>query len=137
MKKILVITTVILELTGITAAAQETRTNDNIWFNFRVGANQGNGYTSHQYRQTTNIHNQWKVNLEHSDEGSGTVSTFWLELDDGTNVTDAHDVKQGSGNHYYDARSSASEKYVHLTAENNNVSGNTYYVNGYWDEETK
>lgn len=135
MKKILIFTTIILGITSVSAVAQEVRTNDNISFSFTVPKNQGNGYTPHRYRQTTNIHNQWKVNLAYSGEGVNTASRFWLELDNGANVSDSHVVTQGTGNHYYDAKSTASEKNVHLTAENNNYSGNSYKVSGYWDEE--
>lgn len=45
-------------------------------------------------------------------------------------------AKQGAGAYYKAAYSSASKTTVYLTGENNNYSGNTYYVSGYWDEET-
>lgn len=47
-----------------------------------------------------------------------------------------HDIKEGTGDHYYSAFSSASQRDVCLGAENNNNSSSTYTVSGYWDEET-
>lgn len=51
-------------------------------------------------------------------------------------VSATHDVTQGTGDHYYSAYSSASQRDVCLGAENNNNSLRTYTVSGYWDEET-
>lgn len=114
--------------------------DDNVDFNFDLKPKYGNTTTpSARYRQTTNVKNKWKVNLKNSTEGNGTIATFWLTTrKDGKNVVSdkTHDVAQGSGAHYYDAKSSASQKDVYLAAENNNDSTNTYEVSGYWDEET-
>lgn len=85
------------------------------------------------------VNNKWKVNLTNSAEGNGTLATFWLTTrSDGKNVVSdkTHDVAQGSGAHYYNAKASASQTDVRLAAENNNDSTNTYEVSGYWDEET-
>ena len=45
-------------------------------------------------------------------------------------------MAQGTGAHYYKAKSKASKTDVRLGAENNNDSPNTYAISGYWDEET-
>ncbi len=47
-----------------------------------------------------------------------------------------HDVKQGTGAHYFTAYSGANQTKVCLAAENNNDLPNSYTVSGYWDEET-
>ncbi|WP_338134598.1 DUF2712 domain-containing protein, partial [Anoxybacillus flavithermus] len=49
------------------------------------------------------------------------MATFWLDKS-GTRVSDTHDVKQGSGAHYYSAFSTANQSNVRLGAENNNYS---------------
>ncbi len=66
---------------------------------------------------------------------SNTINTFWLEHSNGANVSAAHDVKEGTGNHYYVPYTSANESYVRLTTENNNFDNNSYTVSGFWDEE--
>lgn len=47
-----------------------------------------------------------------------------------------HNVKQGSGAHYYHANSQGSHTYVALAVENNNYSASSYGIDGVWDEET-
>ena len=49
-------------------------------------------------------------------------------------VSLTHDVKQGTGAHYYTATAAASRTYVRLAAENNNNA--PCGVAGFWDEET-
>lgn len=112
--------------------------DDDIAYSYTIKANYGNTYSDSRYRQTTNTSNKWKVNMTYSGEGEGTVTTYWLALfNENHDVGSAtHDVKQGSGAHYYKANSNASQKDVCLAAENNNNSTNTYTVSGYWDEET-
>lgn len=112
--------------------------NDNYGYSYTVKAEHGNTYTTSQYRQTTNTKNKWKVDMTYSGEGVGTVTTYWLALFNDSHgvVSGTHNVKQGSGAHYYEATSGASQKNVCLGFENNNYSTNTYTVSGYWDEET-
>ncbi|MDF0479540.1 DUF2712 domain-containing protein [Vagococcus sp. PNs007] len=112
-------------------------TDDNISFNFRVPSYQSNGHeATGQYRQTTHTDNQWKVKLLKSGEGKGTITKFWLENKNDTNVSKTVNAKQGSGPYYKDAYKSASQINVWLTAENNNFNGDSYNVSGNWDEET-
>lgn len=112
--------------------------DDNIGYSYTIKANYGNTYSDSRYRQTTDTSNKWKVQMDYSGEGVGTITTYWLALFNQTHdaASAAHDVKQGSGAHYYKAKSNASQKDVCLGAENNNNSTNTYTVSGYWDEET-
>lgn len=112
--------------------------DDNHGYSFVIKANHANTYSSSRYRQTTNTNNPWKVNMTYSGEGTGTITTYWLALYNSSHtlVSGTHDVKQGSGAHYYTATSKANQMDVCLGAENNNNSTNTYTVSGYWDEET-
>ena len=131
---ILVLSLIFVLSTGVSANASD----DNIPFNFRIKAGYQNTYTDSRYRQTSITSNPWKVDLVYSAEGAGTYTTFWLSLfnSDHTCVSGTHDVKAGSGAHYYSAYSGASLQNVCMGAENNNYSGSTYIVSGYWDEET-
>lgn len=89
-----------------------------------------------KYRNTPDPENMWKVGLRKSGEGEGTITCFWLEIFDETNVSDAIKAKQGTKTYYKEAYKSASEKKVYLTAENNNYNSDRYSVSGVWDEET-
>lgn len=110
--------------------------NDNIGYEFTIKAHHGNSYSYDRYRQTTDITNPWKVNMTYSAEGAGTVMTYWLTRTEGfAPASNTHNVKQGSGPHYYYATNVASKKRVCLGAENNNDTSKTYKVSGYWDEE--
>ncbi|MEC1624682.1 DUF2712 domain-containing protein [Bacillus mojavensis] len=124
-------------LAGVNMAAKAS--NDNYGYAFMLQPKHYNNYTDWRYRQTKHDDNPWKVNLKTSDEGKGTIATFWIEgVFDGRwfMASKTHDVKQGSGNHYYNANSIARQTNVKLGAENNNYSTNSYYISGYWDEET-
>lgn len=119
-------------------ASQAFASDDNIPYSFKIKANYANTYSDEEYRQTTNTQNKWKVDMTYSEEGEGTITTYWLAAYNSNHdkVSDTHDVTQGTGTHYYSAYSSASQRDVCLGAENNNNSSNTYTVSGYWDEET-
>lgn len=130
----IIIPTFLVSIFAIPAYASD----DNIDYAFTVKAYYGNSFsTESRYRQTTDPSNQWKVNLESSTEGTGTIMTFWLEkASDHTSVSLTKNVAQGSGDHYYWADTAASETDVYLGCENNNYTSQTYTVSGHWDEET-
>ncbi|MFC6202260.1 DUF2712 domain-containing protein [Lactiplantibacillus nangangensis] len=121
---------------GVIGANTAYASNDNWGFRFGIQSNQANSRSGRRYRETTNVNNKWKVNMQRSGEGARTVTTYWLENAKGTNVSPSLHVKQGSGSYYSTAYSDASKKYVYLTAQNNNYNGSHYTVSGYWDEET-
>lgn len=125
----------IIGVTGILTTAPAFASNDNHPYSFTIKSEYGNGYSPERYRQTTNVNNKWKVNLQSSGEGNGTISLFWLDKNYSV-VSDFYEVKQGSGAHYYPADHTASKSDVGLGAENNNYSTNSYTVSGVWDEET-
>ena len=107
-------------------------------YSLKIKANYANTYSDEEYRQTTNTQNKWKVNMTYSEEGKGTITTYWLAAYNSNHdrVSATHDIKEGTGDYYYSAFSSASQRDVCLGAENNNNSSSTYTVSGYWDEET-
>ena len=121
----------------LVSPAVSKASDDNHPFGFTIKAYQGDTYASPRYRQTTNTSNKWKVNLKDSSEGREAVMTFWLAKDSNNAVASGlYNVAQGTGAHYYNAKSNASQTDVKLGAENNNYTANTYTVSGVWDEET-
>lgn len=124
-------------LSSILSGTVAMASNDNIWFYFRIGAFGENGRDPNgRYRQTTDTNNPWKVKMTSSEEGSGTITVFWLENSSAWNVSNNVEVTQGKGYYYNNPLSSANATTVYLTAENNNFDGSVYNVSGYWDEET-
>lgn len=141
MKKRITIVLAMLMLFGsvlpMSIFAYDPAYDNEVQFEFTIWPFQLNSNSSSRYRSTTNIYNTWKVNLQTSTEGAGTYTRFWLEEDfNFANVSPSLDVRQGSGDHYYYTYSSASQEDVCLAAENNNYGNTSYYVTGYWDEET-
>lgn len=132
---IMLIVGVFLPISSV--AAYDPDLNHEISYDFNIWAFQINSNSAPRMRTSMNIYNTWKVNLLTTTEGSGTITRFWLE-DDGTkfNVSASLDVKQGSGDHYYYTQPEANNNYICLAAENNNYGNTSYYVTGYWDEET-
>lgn len=111
--------------------------NNNIGFSFDVGGWQTNGRVQKgRYRSTTDSNNSWKAQLKTSTEGKGTITVFWLEHKDGTNVSYDMRLYQGDSARYDSVKKKANQSTVYLTGENNNYSDNYYHVSGYWDEET-
>lgn len=125
----------LLSINMVPLYAQE----DDIEYYFRIQANHGNTYSNKRFRQTSNNSNKWKVDFQYSGEGAGTITTYWLAKFNASHdiVSNTHRIKQGSGPKYYSTYDGADKTDVCLGAENNNNSGNTYIVSGYWDEETK
>ncbi|MCY8935670.1 DUF2712 domain-containing protein [Peribacillus frigoritolerans] len=110
--------------------------DDSIGFEFTIKPDQGNSRTTARYRETTVENNAWKVNVTESGEGNTALTTFWLELSGGTNVSHPFSVAEVESAKYAPAYTNASKAYVHLTAQNNNLNNDTYGVTGIWDEET-
>lgn len=138
MKKIIKATMLFMLLIGSAVLpAFAASTNDNISYSFTIGASQKNGYSGPRDRTTTNTRNSWKVNMTYDSEGAGTKATYWLaRASDKAMASGSHTITVGSGNHYYPATNTASNKSVVLAGENNNYTPNRYTVAGYWDEET-
>ncbi|WP_347940679.1 DUF2712 domain-containing protein [Peribacillus simplex] len=71
--------------------------NENNKYSFTIQKDQKNSYTGTEYRQTTTERNTWKVRMCKSTEGTNTVTTYWLEKSNGTNVSPSVKVTAGSG----------------------------------------
>lgn len=111
--------------------------DENYEYKFQIGSYWGTGRVEKgRPRTTTNPKNMWKVNLKSSGEGTGSLTDFWIEKQNGDQVSDTVRAKQGAGSYYKAAYSSANQTTVYLAGENNNYNGITYYVSGFWDEET-
>ncbi|MGP7817838.1 DUF2712 domain-containing protein [Niallia sp. 01092] len=95
-------------------------------------------YEESAYRQTTSIDNPWKVQMTWSEESdsSNTITRFWLEKENETNVSAPVDKLEGDPASYVKPYSTANQTTVYLTAENNNYNLDQYLVEGIWDEET-
>ena len=110
--------------------------DDEIAYEFIVQSAKQNSRSKPRFRQTRNTDNQWKIRLDESGEGKGTITTFWLEVKDGTNVSKAVDIKQGNSAVKVTPKETANRRDVYLTAENNNFNLKSYRAKGIWDEET-
>lgn len=112
--------------------------SDDKWgYAFKIKGYQENTRTGPRFRQTNNTANPWKVALEKSNEGGkGSITTFWLEVKSGKNVSTSVNAKQGHAPYYTSAYSDANHVDVYLTAQNNNYNARFYDVSGHWDEET-
>lgn len=110
--------------------------NDNIGYSFNLSSGYLNSYSTGRYRQTTNTENRWKVNMTYHSRSKTGKATYWLARSgDKERVSSTIDVICGSGPHYKNAWSGASQATVCLGCEN--YYDNTATVAGYWDEETK
>lgn len=136
-KNIVKLTGAALMAVGVILPMNTLAANDNIDFSFKIGILHANGKEkAGRYRQTTSTDNPWKVKLDSSGEGKGTVTRFWLENASAGNVSTTRNATQGKGAYYTDAYLSANKRDVWLTGENNNYNTTSYTVSGKWDEET-
>lgn len=109
---------------------------DSYGFTMTIKQNRAWNYTSNRYRESQRPENRWKVNLQHSTEGAGTVVNFKLSSSDHkTNLSNTYAVAQGTGPHYYYAYASAGGRDVCLAGQNNNNVNKEYVAMGVWDEE--
>lgn len=94
----------IFGLTSLVATNAFASSDDDYDFSFRIQGSVDNAQDpTGRYRGTDDNSNAWKVNLESSGEGSGTVTDFWIELKDGKNASSQYHVKQGNGVYYFPA----------------------------------
>lgn len=113
-------------------------TDNSYGFSFRIQGSVDNAQESvSRFRGTNDSNNAWKVRLDYSGEGENTITSFWIELSDGTNASAAYNFKQGDPAKYKSAYDKGNRQWVYLTGENNNfASTNQYNVSGIWDPET-
>lgn len=136
-KKMIALIISALAIVALLIPASIYASDDKWGYAFRIKGYQENTRTGPRYRQTSNTENPWKVALEKSGEGTGTITTFWLEVKSGKNVSTSVNAKQGHAPYYTSAYDDANRVNVYLTAQNNNYNAGFYDVSGNWDEETK
>ncbi|HBK0324116.1 TPA: DUF2712 domain-containing protein [Listeria monocytogenes] len=114
--------------------------DNNIGFDFKLKPNCANSGSSSRYRETSSVNNPWKVRLDNSTEGKGTIASFCLgtynKNKNAVQGSTIMNVKQGAKTRYCGAYKVANKNTTYLAAENNNYNSKTYYVDGIWDEET-
>lgn len=137
MKKLLLFVSIFM-LGLVTFGNVHAATTDNIAYKFKIHPYQSNSFSDPRYRGTDNPNRAWMVDFKTSGEiGDHTITRYWLSLTGGRGqASDDHDIKVGSGRHFYRGNSSSNKTDVCLGAENNNYNAESYYVSGVWDEET-
>ena len=104
-------------------------------YNGYIKGKRQNTWLGDAYRDTTKKSDPFYVSLEYSDEGSGTVTRFWIEDKKENNLCDTRDVTQGKGFYPQNTYQAGCNKQVYLTAENNNYNQDIYRIEGQWTEE--
>ncbi len=139
LKKVSSLTILTALLVGVFGTSALASNNDNYGYSGVIKQYQANTQFPKGFeRETTDNNNAWKVNFQKTTEGNSDsgITTYWIELHSGTNVSAGHNVASGSGAHFYAAYDDADLNTVFLTAEDNNYLGGGYSVSGVWDEET-
>lgn len=130
------ITVLVMAATVLVASSVNTFAVSDTGFSFRIPAYQGNGYEKHgRHRGNVPEWNRWWVKLDHSGEGKGALTDFWLEVSNGTNVSPFIRVKTGNGWYPQRAYESARSRTVYLTAEDNKNKPSSYIVSGRWQPQ--
>ena len=126
---------IMLTLMFITLMVPAVYADDtNTSFKFKIYSYNQNGQESKgRYRQTLRPENPWKVKLV---ESKNPTALFWLEGNNGQNVSADAVGRRGGGAVYTPAYASASQRTVYLTGQNNVWESAEFYVSGVWDEET-
>ncbi|MFS0646899.1 DUF2712 domain-containing protein [Siminovitchia sp. 179-K 8D1 HS] len=136
-KKFIKLSLIAIIALGVSIPLSSLASNDDIGYKFTIYSYHKNGKEKiGRYRQTKSVDNPWKVRLDSSGEGKGTITRFWIENASARNVSMSRDVKQGVGAYYTNPYAQANQTDVWLTGENNNYNGKSYTVSGVWDEET-
>ena len=127
------VTVFAMAITMLVASSVNTFAVSDTGFSFRIPAHQGNGQEKHgRNRGNVPTWNRWWVKLDHSGEGKGAYTDFWLEVGNGTNVSPFMRVKAGNGWYPERAYESARSRTVYLTAEDNIDKASGYNVSGRW-----
>jgi len=130
------VTVFAVSITMLVASSVNTFAVSDTGFSFRIPPYQGNGYEKHgRHRGNVPGWNRWWVRLDHSGEGKGGYTDFWLEVSNGTNVSPFMRVKTGNGWYPQRAYESARSRTVYLTAEDNKNKPSSYIVSGRWQPQ--
>lgn len=130
------VTVFAMAITMLVASSVNTFAVSDTGFSFRIPPYQGNGYEKHgRHRGNVPTWNRWWVRLDHSGEGKGSATDFWLEAQDGRNVSPYKRVICGKGWYAQKAYESARSRTVYLTAEDNKNKPSGYNVSGRWQQQ--
>lgn len=130
--KLIPLLVVFCVLTGGVAYGSYTMTK----FSGDIKTLQKNTRFAWKHRSTKDTENPWRVTIDYSGEGNGTITTFWLEDFYGNNVSqDVDAVYDGIHQYLCPAYSSASGIDVYITGENNNYNFDEYYIEGRWSPQ--
>ncbi len=126
----------VMATTMLVASSVNTFAVSDTGFSFRIPPYQGNGYEKHgRHRGNVPTWNRWWVRLDHSGEGKGSATDFWLEAQDGRNVSPYMRVRCGKGWFAQNAYEIARSRTVFLTAEDNRNKSSGYNVSGRWQQQ--
>lgn len=126
----------VMAITMLVASSVNTFAVSDTGFSFRIPPYQGNGYEKHgRHRGNVPTWNRWWVRLDHSGEGKGSATDFWLEGQDGRNVSPYMRVRCGKGWFAQNAYEIARSRTVFLTAEDNRNKSSGYNVSGRWQQQ--
>ena len=131
-KKLVVCSILILGLFTMITFNVVSAANSN--FEFRIQAYRGNTTVANgQYRNvsTTDFSKPWMVCATQIE--SNYPTRFWLELSNGTNVSEYSLVEQVNKEYKRSAYGTANSTTVYLTAENDAYNSKMYTVKGYWN----
>lgn len=130
------VTVFAMAITMLVASSVNTFAVSDTGFSFRIPPHQGNGYEKHgRHRGNVPTWNRWWVKLDHSGEGKGGLTDFWLEASNGANVSPFKRARAGNGWYPQTAYESARNRTVYLTAEDNLNKASSYNVSGRWQPQ--
>lgn len=105
-------------------------------FSFRVQPRQQNAQEPHgRWRGNVAPSDRWWVKLIKSGEGKGAATDFWIESANGVHLSHYMRVRCGKGWYGKEAFSSASNRRVYLTAEDNEYKSTGYNISGRWQTQ--
>lgn len=131
-----IVTVFAMTITMLMASSVSTFAVSDTGFSFRIPAYQENGYEKYgRHRGKVPKRNRWWVRLDHSGEGKGSYTDFWLEANNGTNLSPYMRVKAGNGWYPQTAYEYARSRKVYLTAEDNKNKSSGYNVSGRWQPQ--
>lgn len=137
-QKLIAIAVCVFAFASMFATYALASTEQDYSFIFRIQGSYHNAQNPTGLYRNTNVNtNAWKVRLDYSEEGNKTITTFWLELKDGTNASEAYAIKQGDPARYKPANDKGDYATVYLTGENNSyLASDQYTVSGIWEPDT-
>lgn len=141
-KQLMLLVMILAVFVTISAPLVSQATDDNVPFSFTVSINgKPSHFSKSRFRQTTNVRNSWKVQMDSSTEVKNvrSVTKFYLGVQNkpyNAQGSAMYNVILRDAASYFPAYSNASAKNVYLYARDDTTTNKNYDVVGYWDEET-